>query len=175
MRKRNFDELYKERPSKEELAVKIRNPFCVLVDNVRSLHNVGAIFRTADAALLEKIYLCGITGTPPKNEIRKSSLGSEEAVAWEYHRSALDVVKSLRQKGYQIIALEQTTASIDYREARLDAPICLIVGHEFDGISDELISAADIAVEIPMYGMKISLNVSVAFGIVTFDFIGRLK
>ncbi len=146
-----------------------KKPFSALLDDVRSLHNVGSIFRTADGVNLQHLYLCGITGTPPRHEIRKTSLGAEEAVAWSYYENALEPIRFLRQQGYQIVVLEQTTESVDYRLAPYRFPLCLIIGHEYKGVRDELIAESDLAIEIPMYGVKQSLNVSVAFGIAIYE------
>jgi tRNA G18 (ribose-2'-O)-methylase SpoU len=148
-------------------------PVSVLLDDIRSLHNVGAIFRTADAAGLEQLFLCGITGTPPRSEIRKTSLGAEEVVPWSYHPRAIEPLQLLKQQGCQIVALEQTTASVDYRSAPFRFPLCLIIGHEYQGINDQLLSVADLAIELPMRGLKHSLNVSVAFGIAIYEICHR--
>ncbi len=168
LRKLTFEELQAARSI-------VRFPIVALLDDVRSLHNVGSIFRTADGAGLESLLLCGITGAPPRAEIRKTSLGAEESVPWRYEDNALNAVAQMRQQGYQIIALEQTTGSLDYRRAELSFPICLIVGHEFRGIADALIDASDMAVDIPMYGIKQSLNVAVAFGVVVYEFASRWR
>lgn len=166
LRKLTFEELQAARTV-------VRLPLVALLDDVRSLHNVGSIFRTADGAGMESLLLCGITGTPPRAEIRKTSLGAEESVPWRYEAHALQAVERLRRQGYQIVALEQTTGSVDFRRAELSFPLCLIVGHEFAGISDSLIAASDMAVDIPMRGIKQSLNVAVAFGVVVYEFASR--
>ena len=140
-------------------------PVFALLDNIRSLHNVGSIFRTADGAGVEKLFLCGITGRPPRNEIRKAALGAEEHVAWEYHPDPLPVVERLKSEGVRIVALEASQEAVLYDEAGYDFPLCLVVGHEFHGVRSELLEAADEVIAIPMRGMKISLNVAVAFGV----------
>jgi len=168
LRKLEFEEILDKRPSLEELQRIPRHPFVVLLDNIRSLHNVGAIFRTSDAVHLQHIYLCGITGRPPRDEIRKTSLGAEESVPWTFEQDAAQVIAGLRADGYQIIALEHTDHSEDYRRAKYNYPLCLIVGNEYLGVQDHLVEAADCAVEIPMHGIKQSLNVSVAFGIAAY-------
>jgi tRNA G18 (ribose-2'-O)-methylase SpoU len=175
MRKLSFEEISAMRKSVSEIAKSSPFPVTVLLDNIRSLHNIGSIFRTSDGALIEKLYLCGITGTPPRNEIRKTSLGAEESVSWVYFENAVDAITELKGKNYQIIALEQTTQSIDYRRAIYQYPLCLIVGHEYNGIQEDLVKMSDMAVEIPMYGIKHSLNVSVAFGIVIYEIIQQYK
>ncbi len=172
-RKLAFEEIQKSRPGIEVISQTPAMPVAVILDDIRSLHNVGAIFRTADAVHLEKLYLCGISGVPPRNEIRKTSLGAEESVPWEYANDAAHVVNDLKAKGYQIVALEHTTASVDYRRAEYRFPLCLIVGHEFKGIDDRIVVMADSAIEIPMHGIKQSLNVSVAFGVAVYEILGK--
>lgn len=173
MRKLTFAEAKGQRPSLEELLNRPRHPFVALLDNIRSLHNVGAIFRTADAVHLDHLYLCGITGRPPRDEIRKTSLGAEESVPWTHVKDAREVVQKLRQNGYQIVSLEHTNESEDYRSAPYRFPLCLIIGNEYSGIQDDLVIASDLAVEIPMLGIKQSLNVSVAFGIMAYELLQR--
>jgi 23S rRNA (guanosine2251-2'-O)-methyltransferase len=147
---------------------KARMPVVVVLDNIRSLHNVGAIFRTADGAGIEKIWLCGITGYPPQGEISKTALGAEESVAWEYVKDIMEVIRQHKAHGYQVVLLEQVDGSTPYDEFIPDKPVCLVVGNEVDGIVDKLEKLADVAVEIPMAGVKNSLNVAVAFGVVAF-------
>ena len=169
IRKLSFEEIQETRPELDELDNKPRNRFVVLVDNIRSLHNVGAIFRTSDAVHLEHIYLCGITGTPPRDEIRKTSLGAEESVPWTFIQDARDVIHDLRERDYQIVALEHTDKSFDYRQAPYLFPVCFIIGNEYLGIQEHLVEMSDMAVEIPMHGIKQSLNVSVAFGVMAYE------
>ena len=146
-------------------------PVSVLLDNIRSLYNVGSIFRTSDAAGIEKIYLCGITGSPPRAEIHKAALGAETVVPWKYEDDALAVIRKLKASGYRIVVLEHTDSGIDYSTAEYDYPLCLVIGHEITGISDAIVAEADAAIEIPMAGMKQSLNVAVAYGIAIFEVI----
>jgi tRNA G18 (ribose-2'-O)-methylase SpoU len=143
--------------------------FYALVENVRSLYNVGAIFRTADGAGVSKIYLTGITGTPPHREIRKVALGAEESVAWEYVADSIELVKRLKREGVQVVVLESTKTSRPFDEVEYDFPLCLVIGHEFNGVSQEMLEQADRVVSIPMLGAKISLNVSVAFGVAVYE------
>ncbi len=168
IKKFDFEELHKRQEHRKK-----RKPFpvVVLADNIRSLHNVGAIFRTADGANLQGIYLCGITGKPPRNEIRKTSLGAEQTVPWRFEKDAVKTAQKLKKDGYQIVVLEQTTHSVDFGGAAYRFPLCLVIGHEYDGVQDDLVRMADVAVEVPMYGHKLSLNVSVAFGIVVYELI----
>ena len=175
IRKLSFEEIQQTRPDLDELQNRDRRPFVVLADNIRSLHNVGAIFRTSDAVHLEHIYLCGITGTPPRDEIRKTSLGAEESVPWTFVKNAGHVIEELRGQGYHIVALEHTDKSIDYRTAPYNFPLCLIIGNEYLGIQDHLVQASDMAVEIPMHGIKQSLNVSVAFGVIAYELLNQWK
>ena len=151
-------------------------PFTVVLNNIRSLYNVGSIFRTADGAGVEKLWLCGITGTPDsdRERIEKTALGAEKTVLWEHAWGILPVVRDLKQHGYQIVLLEQTKQSIPYQEFEPKSPVCLIVGNEITGISDELLALSDAAVEIEMAGTKNSLNVTVAFGIVAYHMRSRL-
>jgi tRNA G18 (ribose-2'-O)-methylase SpoU len=169
MRKLTQEELLNLRPTKEDIQQRKKRPIFGLIDNVRSLHNVGSIFRTADGAGVSKLYLCGITGSPPREEIRKTSLGAEESVEWQYHKSALDMVSQLKSEGVQIIVLEHTDSSVHFKQAKYKYPACLVVGHEHRGISDGIVEKADLAIEIPMYGIKQSLNVSVAFGLAIYE------
>lgn len=173
IKKLSFEEIHDRRPDIGELSSMPRTPISALIDNVRSLHNVGSIFRTSDAVRLEHLYLCGITAYPPRDEIRKTSLGAEETVPWSRHSSAAEVIIALRQKGYQIIALEHTHSSIDYRASIYRFPLCVVVGNEYNGIQDHLVEMCDDAVEIPMLGMKQSLNVSVAFGVMMYGVLGH--
>jgi tRNA G18 (ribose-2'-O)-methylase SpoU len=173
LQKLSLEEIQSARAGMTGIASRPRIPVVALLDDIRSLHNVGSIFRTADGAFLEKLYLCGITGCPPRSEIRKTSLGAEESVPWEYEEEPLRVIRRLREKGYQIVALEHTNASVDYRQAYYNFPLCLLVGHEFHGVREELVAEADLAVEIPMLGLKQSLNVSVAFGIAVYQILSQ--
>jgi len=167
MRKLTHTEIVERQLSK---ATQSRLPLCVVVNDIRSLHNVGSIFRTCDGAGVEKLWLCGITGYPPQSEISKTALGAEERVAWEYQKDIVSVIKKLKQQHYQIVLLEQTEDSVMYERFQPQAPTCLVIGNEIGGISDELLPLADAAVEIEMQGIKNSLNVAVAFGIVVYHF-----
>ena len=151
-------------------------PLTLVLDNVRSLHNVGAAFRTADAFAVEKIWLCGITGRPPQREITKTALGSTESVAWEYAPTTPEAVQHLKAAGYTVVAVEQTTGSVPL-PAFQPAPgvaYALVMGNEVFGVDDEVLALCDAAVEIPQFGTKHSLNVSVAAGVVLWDFINKI-
>lgn len=145
-----------------------------IVDCVRSLHNVGAIFRSADGAGMERLVLCGITGCPPRPEIRKAALGAEESVPWHYEKLTLEAIATLRAQGYYIIALEKTDESIPLYDVEFPSRVAIIVSNEFDGMSPEVSAAADVVAHLPMYGNKVSLNVSVAFGIAVYEIRRRL-
>ena len=169
IRKLSFAELEAERLKRTSRGHGGPLLLTALLDDIRSLYNVGAVFRTADGAQFDHLYLCGITGTPPRNEIRKTSLGAEESVAWSYHADPVELAGRLKEEGYQIVVLEQTDASIDFSTAVYQFPLCLILGHEYTGVRDELVALADLAIDIPMRGSKHSLNVSVAFGIAAYE------
>jgi len=145
----------------------------VILDNIRSLHNVGSIFRTADAAGVDKIFLCGITGEPTDIKVKKVSLGAEDSVPWEYVPQAWRLVKQLKKQGFKIVVLEKNNQSQDYRKFRSVRKMALIVGNEVRGVSAGLLKLSDTVVHIPMYGQKESLNVGVAFGIAIFSFNAR--
>ena len=165
-------ELKSARPSAEELRTRRRFPVSVLCEDIRSLYNVGSIFRTSDGAGIEMLYLCGYTGYPPRPEIDKTALGSVDGVPWEYRPNQFEVIYGLKRRGYRIVALEHTRESIPFDEAKYEFPTCLVLGNEVKGISDELISRCDMAVEVPMYGLKQSLNVTVAYGILVYHVMG---
>lgn len=175
MKKLKLEEL--GRISIDEFKDAKKLPVCILLDNVRSLHNVGSAFRTADAFRIEKIYLTGITGTPPHREIQKSALGATESVAWEYAEHAAEAVKNIKVMGYEIIIIEQTTSS---KPIHTFTPVsgkkyCLVFGNEVEGVSDAVIALGDQAIEIPQTGTKHSLNISVCLGIVTWEFFKKLN
>ena len=176
MRKLTHEEIARSRYTLEQLEKENRFPVYCLLDNVRSLYNVGSIFRTADGARIAKLFLCGYTPYPPRKEIGKTALGATKSVPWEYHKDALPLLNHLKSEGVRICLLEHTDKSIPYFELPIDSfPICLIVGNEITGVSKEIIAEADLSVEIPMYGMKQSLNAAVAFGIAVFEFVRKVK
>ena len=176
MRKLSHPEIKAERKDIEKIHEYNRNPIYVLCDNIRSIFNVGSVFRTSDGAFIEKVYLCGYTPYPPRKEIEKVALGATNSVPWEYHKDAIEVVKDLKKKGIKIAVLEITTEKNYYWNlTKADFPICLIIGNEISGVSKELIDEADISFEIPMMGMKQSLNVSVAYGIAVYEMMRKLN
>lgn len=166
MKKTSNEEL--GRPSAEEFAAMPKLPVIVVLDNVRSLNNVGSFFRTCDAFAIEKLLLCGITGTPPSRELHKTALGAENTVAWEYYENTSDAVRRLKDEDYDIYAVEQVEKAVmlnDFR-AETDKKYAVVFGNEVDGVSQEVIDLCDNAIEIPQAGTKHSLNVSVAGGAV---------
>lgn len=176
MRKLSHEEIKSERKEIDKLAEHKRNPIYVLCDNIRSIFNVGSIFRTSDGAFIEKIYLTGYTPYPPRKEIAKVALGATESVPWEYYKDPMEVVTMLKDRGVKIAVLEITDEKNYYWNAvKSDFPLCLIVGNEISGVSKELIDEADISFEIPMLGMKQSLNVSVAFGIAVYELMRKIN
>jgi tRNA G18 (ribose-2'-O)-methylase SpoU len=146
-------------------------PVTVVLDNVRSMHNVGSIFRTSDAFLIEKIILCGYTPRPPHRDINKTALGATETVTWEYVEVTTSAIQELKRRGYWIAAIEQASESIMLPEIKLpeNRPVCVVFGNEVDGVDDDVLALCDAAIEIPQMGMKHSLNVSVAAGIVLYE------
>ncbi len=150
-------------------------PLIVVLNNIRSLYNVGSIFRTADGMGVQEIYLCGITPIPPDKQITKTALGAEKNVAWKFFERAVDAVKQAKAAGYKIVLLEQTEHRVVYQAYQPAGPVCLVLGNENSGVSDELVALADASVEIEMAGLKNSLNVSVAFGIVGYDLCQKLR
>jgi len=150
-------------------------PFSVLLNDIRSLHNVGSIFRTADGAGVEKIWLCGITGIPPSSKLSKTALGAEEVIPWEYRRNPVDSIHELKNKGYQVVLLEQAEQSIPYDTYEPQTPVCLVIGNELTGVEDGLLPHCDLALEIEMTGLKNSLNAAVAFGIAAYHIRQKIK
>ena len=148
-------------------------PVAVLLDNVRSMYNVGSVFRTSDAFLISEVILCGITGRPPHPEISKTALGAEESVKWRYCEDALEAVKDMKKEGWLICVLEQAHGSIPLQnfEPSSNSKYLLVAGNEVDGVSQDIVDLADIILEIPQYGVKHSLNVSVSVGIALWQFI----
>lgn len=170
MKKLTHDQISVNRSTLENLHEVKKMPVYVVLNSIRSSYNVGSIFRTSDGAMIEKLFLCGYTPHPPKKEVLKTALGSQNSVAWEYHKDAKEVVNELKKSGVKICALELTDKSVPYYNINSETfPICLIVGNEITGVSQDLIDLCDFSIEIPQYGIKQSLNVAVAYGIAVFD------
>ncbi|MDH4089490.1 MAG: RNA methyltransferase [Cyclobacteriaceae bacterium] len=152
-------------------------PICIMLDNVRSLHNVGSAFRTADAFTIEKIFLVGITGKPPHREIQKTALGATDSVNWEYAENPQNVVALLRAQGYKIVIVEQTTESIPLHtfQPSPSGKYCLVFGNEVNGVSESLVKECDVALEIPQAGTKHSLNISVCVGIIIWELFKKMR
>ena len=174
MQKLTTEEL--NRLSTEDFKKTEKLPIVVLLDSVRSLNNVGSVFRTSDAFLVEKIILCGITGTPPHRDIEKTALGATETVTWEHQPEILETVQKLKNEGYVICAIEQVDKSVMLHNFEIDKSkkYALVLGNEVFGVSEEVVKVADYAIEIPQFGTKHSLNVSVSAGIVIWEFAKNL-
>jgi len=175
MKKFSHEDIKRMKPTTAEVLEKRRSPIFALLDNVRSAHNVGAIFRTSEGVLLQKLFLCGITPVPPKKEILKTALGAEELVPWEYCEDAVEAVKKLKNEGVKIIAVELAYEAVRYDKMDFEFPICLVFGNEVNGISDDLMQFADDAIYLPMLGRANSLNVATCYGIVVYEALKKLK
>jgi tRNA G18 (ribose-2'-O)-methylase SpoU len=175
MRKLNMDEL--NRVSVEKFILLDKLPLICVLDNVRSQHNIGSIFRTSDAFRIEELYLCGITATPPNREINKAALGATESVKWQYFDETLKAINKLKEAGYKVIAIEQAVDSTNLEDYFPDVSekIALIFGNEVTGVSDSVMEIVDTCVEIPQFGTKHSFNVSVSTAIVLFHLYTRFK
>ncbi|WP_047419028.1 RNA methyltransferase [Cellulophaga sp. Hel_I_12] len=154
-----------------------KTPIIVVLDNIRSLNNIGSVFRTADAFLIEKIYLCGITATPPHKDIHKTALGATDSVAWEYAESTLEVLKELKENNIETIAIEQAENATFLNDYAIEATkkYALVFGNEVKGVAQEVVTHCDTIIEIPQYGTKHSLNISVSAGVVIWDFWSKLQ
>lgn len=175
MRKLENSEL--DRKSIEDFKTSEKTPLIIVMDDIRSLHNIGSVFRTADAFLVEKIYLCGITATPPNKEIQKTALGATETVAWEHNKSVIDVIKNLQAENVTVLAIEQVEQAYLLDEFELDVTkkYALVFGNEVYGVSQEAVALCDGCIEIPQLGTKHSLNIAVSAGIVIWDLFKQLK
>ncbi len=170
MRKLSMNEL--NRKSVEEFKQSQKKKIIVVLDNIRSMHNVGSVFRTSDAFLIEAICICGFTAQPPHRDINKTALGAIETVDWIYYENTTQAIDALKQNNYSIYAVEQTEGSISLENfAITDKPIAVVFGNEVEGVSDEVLQLVDGCIEIPQLGMKHSLNISVAAGIVLWKLV----
>ena len=154
-----------------------KTPIIIILDNIRSLNNIGSVFRTSDAFLIEKIYLCGITAQPPHNDIRKTALGSTETVEWEYIENTLDLVEKLKIERVKIMSIEQAENAIMLNDFKPqpNTKYAFVFGNEVKGVSQDVVSASDVVIEIPQYGTKHSLNISVSCGVVVWDVFSKLR
>jgi len=175
MRKLKITEL--NRINADEFKEAKKLPLIVVLDEIRSLHNIGSVFRTSDAFRVESIYLCGITATPPHPELHKTALGAEFTVDWKYFKNTLDAVDKLKSDGYIVYSIEQAEGSTMLNDLKLDQTrkYAIVMGNEVKGVQQEVIDNSDGCIEIPQYGTKHSLNVSVTTGIVIWDFFNKLK
>lgn len=175
MKKLKSDEL--NRVGVEEFREQEKLPVIVVLDNVRSMHNIGSVFRTADGFAIEKLYLCGITAQPPHREIEKTALGATQSVAWTHFESTLEAVASLREDGYEIIAIEQASGSmmLNTFQPESSKKYALIFGNEVNGVSEEVMAQIDKCIEIPQFGTKHSFNIVISAGIVLWDFFAKLR
>lgn len=169
MRKLANSEL--DRKNIEEFKTSEKTPLTIILDDVRSLHNIGSVFRTSDAFLINKIYLCGITATPPNKEIHKTALGATETVEWEYVKDVVEVVKELKTKNMVVLSVEQVEQSIMLNDFQVkdNTHYALVFGNEVKGVSQEVVDLSDGVIEIPQLGTKHSLNIAVSAGIVIWD------
>lgn len=176
MRKLTHEEVGSKRISLEDAKKVKKHPIYAMADNIRSIYNVGSIFRTSDAALISKLYLTGYTPYPPRPEIEKVALGATDAVEWEYIKDPLEAVKKMKSEGIKIVPLEITQNSRNYTDVKeTDFPLCLILGNELTGVSNDIIALSDFSIEIPQYGFKHSINVSVAYGIAVMELVRGLN
>lgn len=175
MKKLSMEELHRITP--EQFKSQSKVPFVVVLDSIRSMNNVGSVFRTCDAFDVEKLYLCGITACPPNREITKTALGATESVAWEYAQDVFELAQQLKRNGYAVFVVEQTDQSIMLTDFHFEnyEKVALILGNEVFGVDDRLLPICDGAIEIPQFGIKHSLNVSIAGGIVIWEAFKGLK
>ena len=166
-----------DRLSVNEFKETEKSPLIIVLDNIRSLNNIGSVFRTSDAFLVQKIYLCGITATPPHKDIHKTALGATETVAWEYAKDTLEVVETLKAEGVKIVSIEQAENAVMLNDftPNKDTTYALVFGNEVKGVQQAVVTASDVVVEIPQYGTKHSLNISVSCGVVVWDLFSKLN
>jgi len=175
MRKLKNEEL--GRLTVEEFKQTHKTPIAIVLDNIRSLNNIGSVFRTGDGFCIEKVYLCGITATPPNKDIHKTALGATESVAWKYEEDTMNAIMELKNEGFKILSVEQAEGSTKLHEFKVNAneKYALVFGHEVKGVAQNVLDASDICIEIPQYGTKHSFNISVSVGIVLWDLFKQIK
>ena len=172
--KLSMEELH--RISVNEFKQANKTPISIVLDNIRSMNNIGSVFRSSDAFRIEKIYLCGITAKPPHREINKTALGATDSVDWEYFENTLDCIKHLKERNYKIYSIEQTSDSIMLQDFKIEEkPLAIVFGNEVEGVQQEVIDISDSVIEIPQFGTKHSLNVSVSCGIVIWHLFQQLQ
>jgi tRNA G18 (ribose-2'-O)-methylase SpoU len=176
MRKLSYEEILAERPSEEELNKLPKHKIIVILDNIRSTYNVGSIFRTCDSSRIEELLLCGYTPHPPKKELEKTALGALNTVKWQYFKSTNEAIEYAKSKNYKVFAVELTDKKRIYTDINQDEfPLAVVLGNELSGIADNVIDNCDDSMEIPMYGIKHSLNVSVATGIILYELCRKIN
>lgn len=177
MKNRKLKNKELNRKTVEECKEAKKTPLIIILDNIRSLNNIGSVFRTADAFLIKKIYLCGITATPPHKDIQKTALGATDSVEWEYHEDTIALIKKLQSKNVKILAVEQAEQAIMLQDFKPKKEITygIILGNEVKGVQQEAVSISDYVIEIPQYGNKHSLNISVSTGIVIWDLFSKIS
>ena len=175
MRKLKNSEL--NRKSITEFKTAEKTPFIIVLDNVRSLNNIGSVFRTSDALLVEAIYLCGITATPPHRDLHKTALGAEDSVAWKYFEKTEDAVADLKAKGFDVYSIEQAENSVSLPDFKIDSDkkYAFVFGNEVKGVQQTIVDASEACIEIPQFGTKHSFNISVSCGIVLWDLFSKLR
>ena len=175
MRKLKNEEL--DRLEVSEFKAASKSPIIIILDNIRSLNNIGSVFRTSDAFLIEKIYLCGITAQPPHNDIRKTALGSTETVDWEYNDNTIEIVENLKTEGVKVCSIEQAenATMLNNFKPQLNTKYAFVFGNEVKGVAQDVVNASDVVIEIPQFGTKHSLNISVSCGVVIWDVFSKLE
>lgn len=174
---RKLDNKELNRKSLDDFKNAEKMPIIVVLDNIRSLNNIGSVFRTSDALLVEKILLCGISGTPPNKDIHRTALGAEDSVNWEYFEKTVDAIRYLKENNYKVISLEQTINSIDLMDYQPEQSLkyALVFGNELRGVEQEVVNLSEECIEIPQFGTKHSFNIAVSAGIVLWDFSTKLR
>lgn len=176
MKNRKLKNSELDRKTVAEFKASKKTPLIVVLDNIRSLNNIGSVFRTGDAFLIEKIYLCGITATPPHKDIQKTALGATDAVQWEHRKDTMELVTELQEQGVKILAIEQAEEAVFLQDftPEKDNTYAIVFGNEVKGVQQEVVSASDQVIEIPQYGSKHSLNISVSAGVVIWDLFSKI-
>lgn len=177
MKNRKLKNSELERLSPEEYKSSEKTPLIIILDNIRSLNNIGSVFRTSDAFLIKKIYLCGITATPPHKDIHKTALGATDSVDWEYVSDTITLVEELKKEGVSILSIEQSEDSVSLENFKVseNTTYAIVFGNEVKGVQQEVVSNSDTVIEIPQYGTKHSLNISVSCGVVVWDLFVKLS